>query len=86
MAVKIANILEGSPASKLNIAPGEMLVSVNGEEIEDVLDYGFYTAAEELDIVVRCEDGTEETFHVSKKEYEELGIESGTFLMDREHA
>ena len=86
MAVKIANILEGSPASKLNIAPGEMLVSVNGEEIEDVLDYGFYTAAEELDIVVRREDGTEETFHVSKKEYEELGIESGTFLMDREHA
>ncbi|MBR5979668.1 MAG: DUF512 domain-containing protein [Oscillospiraceae bacterium] len=86
MAVKIANILEGSPASKLNIAPGEMLVSVNGEEIEDVLDYGFYTAAEELDIVIRREDGAEETFHVSKKEYEELGIESGTFLMDREHA
>ena len=63
-----------------------MLVSVNGEEIEDVLDYGFYTAAEELDLLLRYTDGSEETVHVRKREYEELGIESGTFLMDREHA
>jgi len=86
MAVRITGTAEGSPASKLNILPGTELVSVNGEDIEDVLDYGFYTAAEELDLVLRREDGTEEKVHVSKGEYEELGIESGTFLMDREHA
>ncbi len=86
MAVKITGIIEGSPASKLNIVPGEELISVNGEEIEDVLDYGFYTAAKELDLVIGRADGTEETVHVSKSEYQELGIESGTFLMDREHA
>ena len=86
MAVKITGTLEGSPASKLNILPGSMLVSVNGEEIEDVLDYGFYTAAEELELLIRREDGSEEKLHVRKREYEELGIESGTFLMDREHA
>ena len=86
MAVKITGIIEGSPASKLNIVPGEELISVNGEEIEDVLDYGFYTAAKELDLVIGRADGTEETVHLSKSEYQELGIESGTFLMDREHA
>ena len=86
MAVRITGILKGSPASKLNIEPGSMLVSVNGEEIEDVLDYGFYTAAEKLELLIRHADGREETFRVRKEEYEELGIESGTFLMDREHA
>lgn len=86
MAVKITGVMDRSPASKLNIPPGTMLVSVNGEEIEDVLDYGFYTTAEDLDLVLRYEDGREEKFHIRKREYEELGIESGTFLMDREHA
>ena len=86
MAVRITGVAEGSPASKLNIPPQSELVAVNGEEIEDVLDYGFYTAAEELDLLLRYPDGTERTEHVSKDEYEELGIESGTFLMDRERA
>ena len=86
MAVKITGTIPGSPASKLDIPEGASLVSVNGEEIEDVLDYGFYTAAEELDLTVRLADGGERSFHVRKKEYEELGIESGTFLMDRERA
>ena len=86
MAVRITGILPGSPASKLDIPEGSWLVSVNGEGIEDVLDYGFYTAAEDMDLVVRLEDGSEKSFHVHKNEYEELGIESGTFLMDRERA
>ena len=76
MAVRITGILPGSPASKLDIPEGSWLVSVNGEGIEDVLDYGFYTATEEMDLVVRLEDGSERSFHVHKNEYEELGIES----------
>ena len=86
MAVRITGVLPDSPASKLDIPEGSALISVNGEEIEDVLDYGFYTAAEELDLTVRLADGSERQYHVRKREYEELGIESGTFLMDKERA
>lgn len=86
MAVRISGITAGSPAERLEIPEGSELLTINGEEINDVLDYGFYSAARKLELGFRLPDGSERTLTVHKGEYEELGIESGTFLMDKEHA
>ena len=44
--VKITGVADGSRAARAGIAPGDLLVSVNGKEIRDVLDYRFYLADE----------------------------------------
>ena len=86
MAVKIVGAEMGSPAESLNLPGGTMLVSINGEEISDILDYGFYSSATELDLVFELPDGTKQEAHISKDEYTQLGLESDSFLMDKEHS
>ncbi len=86
MSIRISGFIPGSPAEQLNIPTDSELLSINGEEINDVLDYGFYAAATRLELVFRLPDGIEEERKVRKGEYEELGIESRSFLMDKEHA
>ncbi len=86
MSVKIIGAEKYSPAEELNLPEGTLLLSINGEAISDVLDYGFYSTAKELDLVFQLPDGEVQTAHVSKGEYEQLGLESDSFLMDKEHA
>lgn len=40
--MKIKNVIKNSPADKAGIKVGDSLVSVNGHEITDILDYMFY--------------------------------------------
>ena len=42
MAVTISGIQKGSIAEKKKISKGDRLLAVNGNEINDVLDYRFY--------------------------------------------
>ncbi|MDE7278210.1 MAG: PDZ domain-containing protein, partial [Oscillospiraceae bacterium] len=44
MAVEIKSVVKGSPVSGLNVRAGDILVSVNGHDISDVLDYMYYSA------------------------------------------
>ncbi|MEG0750885.1 MAG: DUF512 domain-containing protein [Oscillospiraceae bacterium] len=84
--VAITRVMCGSPAARYGITAGAQLVSVNGHEINDVLDYGFYTTVSSLLVVVRDpESGYERTLKISKGEYDELGLESESFLMDKQH-
>ncbi|MDR0197453.1 MAG: PDZ domain-containing protein, partial [Oscillospiraceae bacterium] len=46
MPVRIKSVSPGSPADKAGIKAGARLVSVNGFEIGDVLDYMFYADAD----------------------------------------
>ena len=86
MAVTICGFQPGTPAEKLNIPAGSKLLSVNGEAITDVLDYGFYTTAEQLQLLFQLPDGSEHSCSVKKEQYAPLGLESESFLMDKEHA
>ncbi|MBQ9958783.1 MAG: radical SAM protein, partial [Oscillospiraceae bacterium] len=86
MAVTVCGAERGTPAEKLNIPAGSQLLSVNGEAITDVLDYGFYTTAEHLQLRFLLPDGSEHCCEVRKEQYAPLGFESESFLMDREHA
>ncbi|MGN1194064.1 MAG: PDZ domain-containing protein, partial [Acutalibacteraceae bacterium] len=52
MAVLIGNVQVGSPAYKKGIRSGSTLLSINGHEINDVLDYDFYSDCEKLHIIV----------------------------------
>ncbi|MBQ5841952.1 MAG: PDZ domain-containing protein, partial [Clostridia bacterium] len=41
--VFVTGIIPHSPAEKAGIRSGDAILSVNGNEINDVLDYQFYT-------------------------------------------
>ena len=62
---------------------GDTVVSINGKEVHDVLDYKFYAYDPELTVVLKTPEGKEHTVHVKKAEGEDLGLEFESYLMDK---
>ena len=83
--VTVTEVLQGSRAAKAGIKTGDVLVSINGNEINDVLDYRFYLADTNIDIAV-LRDGQAERFSIRKQEYDDIGLEFETPLMDKKHS
>lgn len=84
MSVQIKGVIENSPSSK-KIKKGDILCEINGNPITDVLDYMFYAAEEELHLKL-LRDGREKNVTIKKSEYDDLGLEFETFLMDKKQS
>ena len=78
----IRSVEEGSIAWELGIESGDRLVSINGNEIEDVFDYHFLVNDEELIVLIEKENGEEWELEIEKDYEEDLGIEFEQGLMD----
>lgn len=86
MSVKILSVDKDSPAEKVQISPGETLVAINGNQIDDVLDYRFYETSKNLSILLTDKHGNSRTISVRKGEYDSIGLEFETYLMDEQHS
>lgn len=86
MAVKIFDVTTGSHADKAGIKKGEILLSINSNEIVDVLDYRFYQVNRKLTLEVEDDNKNVRTIEMTKGEYEEIGLEFETYLMDKQHS
>lgn len=85
MAVKIYNVTKGSHAEKAGIKSGETLLKINSNEIVDVLDYRFYQVNRQLSLEIS--DGKNiRIVEITKGEYDEIGLEFETYLMDEQHS
>lgn len=85
MSILITSVIAGSYADKAGIKGGDMLVSLNGHMIHDVLDYMYYAA--EINVAVRFERGGEAmSADIEKSEYDDLGMEFESFLMDKKQS
>lgn len=84
MAVRITSVEPGSPARRARIHKGDTLISINGNAITDVLDYRFYMTDEHLKILLCDQEKKLRTVVVEKDEYDDLGLEFETYLMDRQ--
>ncbi len=78
---RICGVAKGSAAWELGIAPGMYLMSVNGQEIEDIFDYRFLMDDEELEIVIREENGDESILYAELDEGEDFGLTFENGLM-----
>lgn len=86
MSVIITSVDFGSPAHKAGIKEGDTLVSINENEIIDVLDYRFYQNNSRLKLQFIDASGKLKTSKIKKDEYEELGLGFETYLMDKKHS
>lgn len=51
-----------------------------------MLDYDFYIADEKLKIDIIKENGKHKTIHIKKQEYEDIGLEFETYLIDKQRS
>lgn len=83
--VEITAVAARSKAERAGLRLGDVLVSLNGHEITDVLDYRFYLA--ERHLVVRYRRGDEEfEAEIVKGEYDDIGLDFETALMDKKQS
>ena len=82
----IKRILPGSIAEELNIKPGSRLLSVNGQEVEDIFDYQFLIADEYVELAIENPSGEVDIYPIEKDDEEEMGLEFENSLMDDYHS
>lgn len=85
MAVKIASVENGSAAQAAGLQAGMVLLSADGNAINDMLDYEFYTSAPRLELAVSM-GGKLEYVTVEKEEYQPLGCNFERYLIDEQHS
>lgn len=78
----IKKVDEGSIAWEMEIEPGDVLLKINDEEIEDIFDYQFMIQEEYIEVLVQKPNGEEWLLEIDKDEQEDLGIEFENGLMD----
>lgn len=79
----IANVVPDSIADELRIKPGDRLVSVNGQPLQDIIDLSFALADEYVELLIEKADGQEEAFEIEKDYDEDLGLEFESAVFDR---
>jgi putative radical SAM enzyme (TIGR03279 family) len=72
--VRVARVAPGSIAEEIGIVPGTELVSVNGRNIQDFLDWEFLSAEDEVVVEARQPDGEEIVYEIARPEGESLGV------------
>ncbi len=84
MAVNVISADKKSIAEKYGIYNCKLL-SINGNNINDVFDYEFYTKEKQLSIEFIVNNKTIK-ISVNKDEYEPLGCNFSTYLIDKKHS
>lgn len=78
----VSAVTPGSIAEEMEIEPGDVLISVNGQEPEDVFDYRYLMNEEEVLVLIRKPDGEEWELEIEKEYEDDLGMEFENGLMD----
>jgi len=71
--IEILDIEAGSIAEELGVQPGAKLISINGREINDELDYRFYNNGDELEVLIE-QEGEQTIFEIEKEPHDDLGL------------
>ena len=71
-----------SPAHRAGILPGEKLVSINGNEVYDILDYRYFSVGRRLLLEVSDTNGKLRKVKIVKPQYTALGLNFASYLMD----
>lgn len=79
---KIASVMEGSPAERAGLLPGDIITKINDVTLVDIFDYHYYSDDANITVELLHEDGTTSSVFVEKEEGEDLGVMFCNGLMD----
>ncbi len=82
----IRSVSPGSIAQEMEIEPGDVLLTINGQSPEDVFDYRYLINDEMLLVLIRKANGEEWELEIEKEYTEDLGLEFENGLMDDYHS
>lgn len=85
LAVAINGTEKGSLIEKYGVVKGDMLISVDGHVINDVLDYMFYIARPTVTLCIKQSERYL-VLKLNKSEYDDIGLLFETFLMDKKQS
>ena len=74
---------QGSIAAGLGLLRGDKILSVNGRTLRDEIDFRFYSADEQISVLVRKRDGQEIVFDIEKDPGEPIGVSFAEPIFDR---
>lgn len=79
----IEKVRHNSIAEEIGIETGDVLISINGKEVKDIIDYKFLISDEYILIEIEKNCGELWEFEIEKEFDEDLGIEFSNPLIDR---
>lgn len=79
---KIKEIIPGSIAEEMGLEPGDSIIKINGQEIDDIFDYRYLIQDEYIEVTVLAKSGEECRLEIEKDFGEDLGAEFENGLMD----
>jgi putative radical SAM enzyme (TIGR03279 family) len=83
--VKITSVTKNSRAFRAGILAEDILLTINGREISDVLDYRFFLT--DSSVTLELMRGEEKySVNIRKQQYDDIGLEFETPLMDKKHS
>ena len=85
MGIEVSEVTAGGPCHG-KVVPGERLEAIDGHPIADVLDYMHFSIGENPRLTLGDAQGNRRELRIQKPEYEELGLEFSSFLMDRQRS
>lgn len=83
MKNQIAKILPGSIAEEIELEVGDRLISINGNDVVDIIDYKFLITDEFLEIEIEKPDGEIWEIEFEKEYDEDLGIQFVDAILDK---
>ena len=78
----IIKIEKDSIAQEIGLVPGDILLAVNGQAVQDVFDYRYLIQDEYVELTIRTINGEEYIAEIEKEENEDIGILFESGLMD----
>ena len=64
MDAVIKYVYENSIADEIGIQPGDIVVSIDGQKLRDIVDFKFYSASDEYELEILKADGTTEIIEI----------------------
>ncbi len=83
---EIVAVEPDSIAEECGLEPGDCIVKINDNIIQDIFDYQFFMLDEYLEVLVQTKDGEECLLEIEKDEEEDLGVTFKESLMDEYHS
>jgi len=74
MSAEVSGVISGSIAEEIGLKKGDLLMSINGMEPQDIIDYRYLICDQEISIEVENSLHERIIFEIEKDEDEDLGI------------